>query len=251
MDAPAVARQQCMDTHVQNISVVGSVVETWSDRQLQNAETGRHSVECTPPPRTPQCLFLFIIHQSTSRKRYTISPDKHNLKRIKRPCGLKMANAGQCHLRVAKTLLNTQNIQIYYVWNFKEFKTPMLLSQSHNVTVLNINIRLFQTLRKKSLRALITFWTFERSQRESTTVLSAHSSRANPSTTSNLSLPNFNNPSLLVHSLPPKYQMPTTSSISAHSENSLSCPADKQRQTNGGENGIPSKAEGNINSVAC
>jgi len=32
-----------------------------------------------------------------------------------------MANAGPCHLRVAETLLDTQNIK------FSEFKTPMLL----------------------------------------------------------------------------------------------------------------------------
>ena len=61
-----------------------------------------------------------------------------------------MANTGPCHLRVAKTLLDTQNVF------FKEFKTPMLLDIT-TVTVLNANSRLFQTLYKKSLHALITF----------------------------------------------------------------------------------------------
>jgi len=46
-----------------------------------------------------------------------------------------MANTGQCHLRVANTLLNI----IEYV------------------TILTINIKSLQTLHKKNLRALVTF----------------------------------------------------------------------------------------------
>jgi len=50
-----------------------------------------------------------------------------------------MANTGPCHLRVAKTLLNSQNMKLL------KFKTPMLLGITI-VTVLNNNIRPFQTL---------------------------------------------------------------------------------------------------------
>ena len=50
-----------------------------------------------------------------------------------------MANTGACRLRVAKTLLNTQNIKF-----FKNLKCHAI--GYHNLTVLNINIIRFQTI---------------------------------------------------------------------------------------------------------
>jgi len=64
-----------------------------------------------------------------------------------------MANTGPCHFRVAKNmLLNTRNIKFC---ESKNLNADTIGYQ--NVTVLNINIRPFQTLRKNSLHALITF----------------------------------------------------------------------------------------------
>ena len=65
-----------------------------------------------------------------------------------------MANTGPCHFRVAKNmLLNTRNIKFC---ESKNLNADTIGYQ--NVTVLNINIRPFQTLRKNSLHALITFF---------------------------------------------------------------------------------------------
>jgi len=55
-------------------------------------------------------------------------------------------NTGPCHSRVAKTLLNTQNITLLRIEDADAIGY-------HNITVLNTNIRPFQTLRKKSLHA--------------------------------------------------------------------------------------------------
>ena len=52
--------------------------------------------------------FVYFIHQSTSRKRYTILQEKHNLKKIKQLCGLN----GQ-HMAVQLTC--SQNVTEHYV----------------------------------------------------------------------------------------------------------------------------------------
>jgi len=54
-----------------------------------------------------------------------------------------MVNTGPCHLRVAKTLLRTQNRKL-----LKNIKTLMLLVITV-ITILNCNIRPFQTRHKK------------------------------------------------------------------------------------------------------
>jgi len=58
---------------------------------------------------------LFILFIDPHPESDTISQEKHSLKKMKQPCGL---NAGQhgavprhLHVRVAKTLLDTQNVK--------------------------------------------------------------------------------------------------------------------------------------------
>ena len=73
------------------------------------------------------CLFVYFVHQSTSRKRNAILQEKHNLKRIKQLCGI----SGQ-HRVVSLTCTCSQNVthteNVVVFWGcrwFLVFWTPI------------------------------------------------------------------------------------------------------------------------------